>query len=161
MDRKLISVILRSATTMLCGMTFGSGMYIIKVEHKSRSAIKSVDAIVDSFAKMLELGKTYQGFGVLLSTIGGFIVYGFDYGSQHANYFLTGATVQAISFPFTAMCLLPINRQFLDTENVKKKEEKDIRDLHDKWMRFHGFRTFLNGVTFLAYFYSWVQLAMK
>jgi hypothetical protein len=130
--------------TVAAGLWAGIALYIALVEHPC--ALKVGVRYATEYFRVMS--KRTAPLMMLLAAVGG--VAGLLAWYETANvWWLIGAVLLLLQFPFTAIFIVPTNIKLLKVDLSESAAEADA--LHRRWSRMHGIRT-LTGVLPFLYF---------
>ena len=137
-------MLLETFSTLFAGLFAGAAIYINVVEHPARIECGTALAVPE-FGSSYPRGAAFLGL-LLLRGLSCAVA---DWVVRSGVWWLVGAGLLLILFPYTLILVLPINKKLLDSSIEKSSDAAS--ELLARWGRLHMVRSLLGFVSFLIF----------
>lgn len=143
-SRKILTAIAELVATLSSGLFAGAAVYINLVEHPARIQT-GIRPALEEFAPSYKRATVTQVSLAVTGLLSALVVWT----SKSDPRWLVGGGLLVSVIPFTALGILPTNKQLLDPETANDLElaEKLLR----RWGRLHGVRSVLSLASLLTF----------
>lgn len=142
-----MNLIFEFTATLSASLFTGASIYINLVEHPARMSCGTALAVTE-FAPSYKRATIMQVLLALISFLSALTAWLMESGT----YWLIGGILILLVIPFTAIAILPTNKQLLDASLDKNSEY--AQHLLNRWGKLHAVRSLLSLISLIIFLYS-------